>query len=87
MSIVAWVLIGLILGLIASKVVNATSQSVIVNVLLGAIGAVAGGLVFHSAEGSGIDDFEPLSLVVAVVGAFVMLVVKHALVKRGRIHL
>src|SRR6185503_13970036 len=46
MSIIAWIVLGLIAGFIASKIVNKSGQGVIVDIVLGIIGAVVGGFIF-----------------------------------------
>lgn len=81
MSIVAWVVLGLVAGFIASKIVNRTGSGVVIDVLLGIVGAVVGGFVFHIFGASGIEGFSLWSLLVAVVGAVIVLGIKHVLVR------
>ena len=82
MSIVAWLVVGLIAGFIASKVVNKTGEGVVLDIVLGVIGAVVGGFLFNLMGASGVDGVNLYSILVAVVGAIVVLVLYHA-VKRA----
>jgi uncharacterized membrane protein YeaQ/YmgE (transglycosylase-associated protein family) len=83
MSIVAWIVLGLISGFIASKVVNKTGEGVALDIVLGIVGAVVGGFLFNLVGATGIDGFNIWSMLVAVFGAIVVLVVKHSLTGRG----
>jgi len=82
MGIIAWLVLGLIAGFIASKIVNHTGSGVIMDIVLGVIGAVAGGLLFSFFGAAGVTGFNIYSLLVAVVGAIVVLWLYHALVGR-----
>ena len=79
MSIIAWIIIGLIAGFVASKIVNRTGEGVILDVLLGIGGAVVGGWLFHMFGMSGVTGLNLYSIVVATLGAVVFLVAYHAL--------
>jgi uncharacterized membrane protein YeaQ/YmgE (transglycosylase-associated protein family) len=79
MSIIAWIILGLIAGFVASKIVNRTGEGVILDVLLGISGAVVGGWLFHIFGMSGVTGLNVYSMVVATVGATVFLVVYHGL--------
>jgi uncharacterized membrane protein YeaQ/YmgE (transglycosylase-associated protein family) len=79
MSIIAWIIVGLIAGFVASKIVNRTGEGAILDVLLGIGGAVVGGWLFHMFGMSGVTGLNPYSLVVATLGAVVFLVAYHAL--------
>ena len=86
MSIVAWIVLGLISGFIASKVVNKSGEGIILDIVLGVVGAVVGGFLFNLVGASGVSGFNLWSAFVAVIGAVVVLVVKHAVTGRGRAH-
>jgi uncharacterized membrane protein YeaQ/YmgE (transglycosylase-associated protein family) len=86
MSIVAWIILGLIAGFIASKVVNKTGEGVVLDVILGVVGAVVGGFLFNTLGEAGVTGFNIWSMFVAFVGAVVVLVLKHAIVGRRHIH-
>jgi uncharacterized membrane protein YeaQ/YmgE (transglycosylase-associated protein family) len=86
MSIVAWIVLGLVSGFIASKLVNHSGEGVVIDIVLGVVGAVVGGFLFSMIGAGGVDGFNLWSMFVAVVGAVVVLVVKHAVTGRGRAH-
>jgi uncharacterized membrane protein YeaQ/YmgE (transglycosylase-associated protein family) len=77
MSIIAWIILGLVAGFIASKIVNKTGQGFVLDILLGIVGAVAGGWLFGLFGMKGVTGFNIYSLVVAVCGAVVLLVLYH----------
>jgi uncharacterized membrane protein YeaQ/YmgE (transglycosylase-associated protein family) len=85
MSILAWIVLGLVAGFISSKIVNHSGQGVIVDILLGVVGAFVGGFLFHLFGSPGVTGLNLWSLVVATVGAIVVLVVKHAITGRPRL--
>lgn len=82
MSILAWIVLGLIAGFIASKIVNKSGEGLILDILLGIVGAVIGGWLFRTFGMSGVSGLNLYSLAVAVVGAIVFLVVYHLLFSR-----
>jgi uncharacterized membrane protein YeaQ/YmgE (transglycosylase-associated protein family) len=79
MSILAWIVLGLIAGFIGSKIVNATGSGVMWDIIIGIVGAVVGGWLFGLFGGAGVTGFNLYSLAVAVVGSVVLLVVFHAI--------
>ena len=82
MSIVAWIILGLIAGFIASKIVNKQGEGFFLDIVLGIVGAVVGGFIFSAVGASGVTGFNLYSLVVAVIGAIVVLVLYHAVAGR-----
>ena len=84
MSIIAWIILGLIAGFVASKIVNRTGEGAILDVLLGIGGAVVGGWLFHIFGMSGVTGLNVYSMVVATVGAVAFLVVYHGLFRGAR---
>lgn len=84
MSILAWIVLGLIAGFIGSKIVNKTGEGVFLDIILGVVGAVVGGWLFNTFGHSGVTGLNLYSLLVAVVGAVVVLVVYHALAGGAR---
>ena len=79
MSILAWIVLGLIAGFIGSKIVNKSGEGVILDVLLGIVGAVLGGWLFSRFGAAGVTGLNLYSLLVAVVGSVLFLVVYHAI--------
>src|ERR1700730_9957920 len=84
MSIFAWIILGLIAGFIASKIVNRTGEGVILDVLLGIVGAIVGGWLFHTFGMRGVTGLNLYSMVVATLGAAVFLVLYHGLFRGYR---
>jgi uncharacterized membrane protein YeaQ/YmgE (transglycosylase-associated protein family) len=79
MSIIAWILLGLIAGFVGSKIVNKRGEGLLRDILLGVIGAVVGGWLFHAFGAAGVTGLNLYSLLVAVIGAIVVLVLYHAI--------
>jgi len=79
MSIVTWIILGLISGFIASKIVNKAGEGFFFDLFLGILGALAGGFLFHLIGATGVDGFNLWSLFVAVVGAVAVLWLKNAI--------
>jgi len=86
MSILAWIILGLISGFIASKIVNKSGEGAVLDIVLGVVGAVAGGFLFNLVGATGIDGFNMWSMFVAVIGAMVVLGIKHAVMGRSHAH-
>ncbi len=84
MSIIGWVILGLVAGFIASKVVNKSGEGVMLDIVLGIIGAVVGGFLFTFFGAAPVTGLNVYSLVVAVVGAIVVLVAYHAITGSNR---
>lgn len=82
MSILAWIVLGVIAGFIASKLVNRSGGSLVLDLVLGVIGAVVGGFLFNQFGAAGVSGLNIYSLLVAVVGAAVVLVIYHAITGR-----
>ena len=85
MSILAWILLGLVAGFIGSKIVNKTGEGLIMDIVLGVIGAVVGGFLFNMFGAAGVTGLNIYSLIVAVIGAVVVLVLYHAVFRRRAI--
>src|ERR1700733_2087006 len=83
MSILAWMVLGLLAGFIGSKLVNKTGEGVILDIVLGIVGAVVGGFLFNRFGASGVTGLNLYSLLVAVVGAVLLLVAYHAVRRRN----
>jgi uncharacterized membrane protein YeaQ/YmgE (transglycosylase-associated protein family) len=83
MSFIAWIVLGLFAGFIASKIVNKSGEGMILDIILGIVGAVIGGYLFQTFGMAGVTGVNLYSILVAVVGAIVFLVIYHALFRRG----
>ncbi len=85
MSIIAWLVLGLIAGFIASKIVNKSGQGVVLDIILGVVGAIVGGFLFSLVGAAPVTGFNIYSMIVAVIGAIVVLVIYHAIAGRRTI--
>jgi uncharacterized membrane protein YeaQ/YmgE (transglycosylase-associated protein family) len=82
MSIIGWIVLGLVAGFIASKIVNKQGEGLVLDIVLGIIGAVVGGYLFSIFGAQGVSGVNIYSMFVAVVGAVVVLMIYHALTGR-----
>ena len=82
MSILGWVFFGLITGFVASYTVNRRGEGCLINIALGLAGALVGGFVFRQLVGFDAFHFNLLSMLVAIVGAILVLLIYHALTGR-----
>lgn len=82
MSVIAWVVLGLVAGFIASKIVNKSGEGFFLDIVLGIVGAVVGGYLFQRFGMAGVSGVNLYSVLVAVIGAIVVLVIYHALIGR-----
>jgi uncharacterized membrane protein YeaQ/YmgE (transglycosylase-associated protein family) len=82
-GIIAWLVLGLIAGFIASKLVNKTGEGLVLDIVLGVIGAFVGGFVFNRFFGAaGVTGLNLYSMFVAVIGAVIVLVLYHLVFRR-----
>ena len=79
MSLFVWILLGLVAGFIASHIVNHRGEGVVLDVLLGIVGALIGGWIFQRFGHVGITGINFHSILVATGGAIVLLVAYHAI--------
>jgi uncharacterized membrane protein YeaQ/YmgE (transglycosylase-associated protein family) len=79
MGILAWIILGLLAGFIGSKIVNKSGEGLLLDLVLGIVGAVVGGWLFNTFGHMGVTGLNLYSLLVAVVGAVVVLVLWHAI--------
>jgi uncharacterized membrane protein YeaQ/YmgE (transglycosylase-associated protein family) len=82
MTIIGWIVFGLIAGFIASRIVNKSGEGFILDIVLGIVGAVVGGFIFAQFGSAGVTGFNVYSMIVAIIGAIVVLVIYHAIVGR-----
>jgi uncharacterized membrane protein YeaQ/YmgE (transglycosylase-associated protein family) len=83
MSLLAWAVLGLLAGFIGSKIVNKRGEGVIIDIVLGIVGAIAGGFVFNALGAPGVNGLNLYSLFVAVVGSVLSMVLFHAVFRRA----
>jgi uncharacterized membrane protein YeaQ/YmgE (transglycosylase-associated protein family) len=82
MSIIGWIILGLIAGFIASKIVNKQGEGIVLDIVLGIVGALVGGFIFSELGAAGVTGFNLYSMFVAVIGAIIVLVIYHAITGR-----
>lgn len=83
MSIIGWIVLGLIAGWIASKIMGtSSSQGILMDIVLGVVGAIVGGFIFSAFGAGGVTGFNIWSLIVATIGAVIIIWLYHALAGR-----
>lgn len=82
MSIIGWIILGLIAGFIGSKIVNKSGEGLMLDLVLGIVGAIVGGFLFSLVGAAPVSGLNIYSLIVAVLGSIVVLVVYHAIFGR-----
>jgi uncharacterized membrane protein YeaQ/YmgE (transglycosylase-associated protein family) len=85
MSIIGWLVLGLIAGFIAGKIVNKTGAGFFLDIVIGIVGALVGGFIFSALGATGVTGFNLYSMIVAIIGAVVVLLIYHAVAGRSRI--
>ncbi len=84
MSVLGWLLLGLVAGFIGSRLFGSSGQGLVLDIVLGIVGAVVGGVIFSFFGATGVTGFNVWSLIVAVIGSLVVLYVYHNFIeKRG----
>ena len=82
MGIISWIVLGLIAGFIGSKIVDKQGQGLWINIALGIVGALVGGFLFDLFGASGVTGSNLYSMIVAIVGAIVVLLIYNAVTGR-----
>ena len=85
MGIFSWIILGLIAGFIGSKLVEQQGQGFWLNIALGIVGALVGGFLFDLFGASGVTGLNIYSMIVAVVGSVVVLLIYNGLTGRRRV--
>jgi uncharacterized membrane protein YeaQ/YmgE (transglycosylase-associated protein family) len=83
MSVFSWIILGLISGFLASKIVNKTGEGFLLDIALGIVGAVVGGWLFQTFGHQGVSGLNLYSFFVAIVGAVLLLVAYHTVRRAG----
>ncbi|MGL4323603.1 MAG: GlsB/YeaQ/YmgE family stress response membrane protein [Beijerinckiaceae bacterium] len=79
MGVISWIILGLIAGFIGSKIVNKSGSGLIMDIVLGIVGAIVGGYLFALMGSTGITGLNIWSMIVATIGAVVVLWIYHAM--------
>jgi uncharacterized membrane protein YeaQ/YmgE (transglycosylase-associated protein family) len=82
MGIISWIILGLIAGFIGSKIVDSQGQGFWLNIALGIVGALVGGFIFGLFGASGATGLNVWSMIVAIVGSVVVLLIYNTLTGR-----
>jgi uncharacterized membrane protein YeaQ/YmgE (transglycosylase-associated protein family) len=82
MGIISWIVLGLIAGFIGSKIVDSQGQGFWLNIALGIVGALVGGFLFNLFGATGVTGFNLYCMIVAIVGAIVVLLIYNAVTGR-----
>jgi uncharacterized membrane protein YeaQ/YmgE (transglycosylase-associated protein family) len=85
MGIVSWIILGLIAGFIGSKIVDKQGQGFWLNIVLGVVGAVVGGFLFEAVGGSSVTGLNIYSMIIAIIGSVVVLLIYNAVTGRQRV--
>ena len=83
MNILGWIIVGLLAGGIARWIVKDDRSGCIYTMAVGIIGALIGGALMHAGGRKGVNDFDLRSILVAALGAIVLLLVLQAIAGRG----
>ena len=76
MGIIAWIVVGLIAGALAKLIMPGDDPGgIIVTILLGIVGAFVGGFIVNLLGGAGVSGFNLWSIVVATIGAIILLAI------------
>jgi uncharacterized membrane protein YeaQ/YmgE (transglycosylase-associated protein family) len=76
-GVIAWIIVGLIGGYLASRIVNKTGEGMVRDIILGIVGGIVGGIIFRVLGGHGVTGFNLWSILVAFVGGVVVLLIYH----------
>ncbi|TAK47235.1 MAG: GlsB/YeaQ/YmgE family stress response membrane protein [Xanthobacteraceae bacterium] len=82
MSVISWVILGLIAGFVGSKIVNKRGEGFLLDIALGVVGAIVGGIIFSFFGASGITGLNLYSMIVAIVGSVVVIYGYHMVAGR-----
>jgi uncharacterized membrane protein YeaQ/YmgE (transglycosylase-associated protein family) len=84
MGIISWIILGLIAGFIGSKIVDKQGQGFWLDIALGIIGALVGGFLFSLFGATGVTGLNIWSMIVAIIGSAVVLLIYNAVTGRSR---
>jgi uncharacterized membrane protein YeaQ/YmgE (transglycosylase-associated protein family) len=85
MSIISWIILGLIAGFVGAKIVNREGQGFWLDIALGIIGALVGGFLVSLFGASGVTGLNIYSMVVAIIGSIAVLLIYNAVMGRRRV--
>ena len=77
-SIIAWIFLGFIAGIVASKIGKGSGQWLLMEMTLGVLGAFVGGVMYHLVGQTGLSVINLRSVLASILGATAVLVLYHA---------
>src|SRR6266540_2469915 len=84
-GVIGWIIVGLIAGALAQRATGVKGSGCLFTILVGIVGGLLGGIIFNAAGDEGITDFNLKSILVAFVGASVLLLIAGPIVRaRGK---
>jgi len=84
MAVLSWILLGLVAGFIAGKLLNRRGELWAMDFVLGILGAVIGGWVFRAISTTGVTSFNLWSLLAALVGSLALLIAGRTFLRPAR---
>ena len=84
-GVIAWIVVGLIGGYFASRIVNKTGEGLVRDIILGVVGGIVGGVIFRLLGGHGVTGFNLWSILVAFIGGVAVLLIYHAMFRQRRV--
>src|SRR6478672_11894585 len=81
-GIISWMILGLIAGFIGGKIIDRRGRGFWLDIALGIVGALVGGFLFDLFGATGVTGLNVYSMIVAVVGAVVVLLIYNAITGR-----
>lgn len=82
MDILSWIVLGAVAGWLASALTG-ESEGCLTDVIVGIVGALIGGFIFRQFGKAGVTGFNLGSLLVAVVGAVILILALRVIRRRG----
>lgn len=83
-SLIAWALTGLVAGVLARWIVKDDRNGCVYTMVIGILGALIGGALMQAIDRRPLDEFSVRTVLVAVMGAVLLLLVLQALSGQGR---
>jgi len=83
MGWISWIILGLISGFIASKLVNHTGAGILMDILIGIVGAIVGGYLGTRLGLGGLEGLSLWSVLLSVLGAVIVLLIYRAVASRA----
>jgi uncharacterized membrane protein YeaQ/YmgE (transglycosylase-associated protein family) len=85
MGILSWIIIGLIAGWLAGVIMKGSGYGVLADIVLGILGALVGGFLSGAILGIPFTGFNLVSLIVALIGAMILVAIVRAIPRRTRV--